>query len=421
MVLYDDPQQKGDGLQLPGLVGQGAESEEQGEVTAKVTARPYRGPVETIIFVDVDGVVNIGAADNRGLPFLLNEDNLQIAAQLRAAGAKTKGDCVERLLVCSQSLIGHGEEGSFSKFACPDKTDLSDVLVSRLAQVIAAAGPRRLVVLASSWRKPKHKERVRKLESDLSRSLGRPFCFDAATDLVDERTAADRLETIGSFLQKSDQTNLKRVLLLEDFFITPCSGWFCGNRHVNCVEDAEDYIRSRARNAQSDLKVKLVHTYAEAVSASGVVVGIGAGLVGRYLRQALSFVDAEAQRTAEEARAAALEQLPAMLGARSSPISRLGDIKGAVGKFARAGVRAHGGQVPSSAGWTASEEPTKTVAKALKGNRKGPSTALSNVGFKAKGEQLKNALIGQSTASPVYKLRTATGMVPSTTARVAAH
>eukprot|EP00929_Paragymnodinium_shiwhaense_P103087 TRINITY_DN66371_c0_g1_i2.p1 TRINITY_DN66371_c0_g1~~TRINITY_DN66371_c0_g1_i2.p1 ORF type:complete len:421 (+),score=67.63 TRINITY_DN66371_c0_g1_i2:65-1264(+) len=399
MVLYDDPQQKGDGLQLPGLVGQGAESEEQGEVTAKVTARPYRGPVETIIFVDVDGVVNIGAADNRGLPFLLNEDNLQIAAQLRAAGAKTKGDCVERLLVCSQSLIGHGEEGSFSKFACPDKTDLSDVLV----------------------RKPKHKERVRKLESDLSRSLGRPFCFDAATDLVDERTAADRLETIGSFLQKSDQTNLKRVLLLEDFFITPCSGWFCGNRHVNCVEDAEDYIRSRARNAQSDLKVKLVHTYAEAVSASGVVVGIGAGLVGRYLRQALSFVDAEAQRTAEEARAAALEQLPAMLGARSSPISRLGDIKGAVGKFARAGVRAHGGQVPSSAGWTASEEPTKTVAKALKGNRKGPSTALSNVGFKAKGEQLKNALIGQSTASPVYKLRTATGMVPSTTARVAAH
>lgn len=260
-------------------------------------------PVETVIFVDVDGVLNVGARSLDDSPLLVDQWNLRHAAAMRDRSdlPHIDQDCMERLLSVSEREIGRGEAGRYGKFAC-GQDHVSELLAARLAQIIQKAGPGRHVVLSSNWRRPERANEVRHLEAEVSRHLGGPFTFDARTADAEERSAGDRLRCIGDYLEKlcgsadaqrpSPQKALKKalkVLVLDDFFITPLSGWQCDGLSVQSALSVEIYLRGRAPHVRN-LEVKLVHTYDEWLTPKGVQVAIGAGLTQEQLRQAEEFV-----------------------------------------------------------------------------------------------------------------------------------
>jgi len=252
--------------------------------------------MDSVIFVDVDGVLNVGIQDDLGAPLLLNKGNILCANEMRGARHNGAGDrCVERLLSACDRKVGCGEKAStYADLACDDSSHVSGILAARLAEIISSAGENRAVVLSSNWRRPSHRTRVTNLEKEISKHLGSSFSFDAATPLCDERRAAERLRCIGNFLEemcKRREAGAKplRALVLEDFFITALDGWRCGGQAIDCEAKAEDYLKSRA-TAFPNLAVKLVHTYDEWKMPCGLTVQVGAGITEEQVVEAQDFL-----------------------------------------------------------------------------------------------------------------------------------
>merc|ERR1719270_787706 len=113
------------------------------------------------------------------------------------------------------------------------------------------------------------------------------------TPQCEEEVAADRLRSIGRHLESLSACGALplRVLVIDDFFLTPLSGWLCDDVEVSKAEDAEAYLRNCAPSA--DLRVKLVHTYASWETAAGLGVQVGCGITMAHLRQAEDFLEAE--------------------------------------------------------------------------------------------------------------------------------
>jgi len=233
-----------------------------------------------VIYVDVDGVLNVSARDASEVPILVDEGNLLFAAE--RDGNAFLSQKIKK--TPSMAALGSEEEHNFCKSACPGASPLSPVLTRRLAGLIQRAGPDRVVVLASDWRRGRHAGRVAELEGELSRHLGYTFSFDMQTDryCTLEKTAADRLRCIGnhmrSFFANSRACDRPlRVLVLEDFFMTLLDGWRCEDVEVRTAEDAEGYLRRCAPEA-ADVTVRLVHTYDEWRTHSGLRLQVGTGL-----------------------------------------------------------------------------------------------------------------------------------------------
>lgn len=249
---------------------------------------------DTLIFVDVDGVLNVGARDDGGAPVMLHSDGLEDALKLWGKHeTHPMRDTIERLVSISRRPLDHGEGTTFSRLASSGSAEVSDVLVGRLAELIRAAGERRLVVLSSRWKS--HLKRVQRLERSIAEHLQVPFKFDAKTAPDEASTPEGRLEAIGDFLagfwewRGSIQGSL-RALVLEDFHITPM-GWSCGGVVIPTVEAAEGYLRRRLLAAAASmpaptLDVKLVHTYDEWRTPRGLRVQVGAGLTLKFFCQA---------------------------------------------------------------------------------------------------------------------------------------
>eukprot|EP00401_Gymnodinium_catenatum_P080739 CAMPEP_0117567296 /NCGR_PEP_ID=MMETSP0784-20121206/57527_1 /TAXON_ID=39447 /ORGANISM="" /LENGTH=136 /DNA_ID=CAMNT_0005365149 /DNA_START=180 /DNA_END=587 /DNA_ORIENTATION=+ len=122
---------------------------------------PQEGPqdsrmIQVLIFVDIDGVLNVGIKDGDH-PIDLSEDNVMKAkfvtdpmnAKLMTRANRIAAD---RLLsVITRSLETAGESGpsTYEHFSCPTTSNVSDRFVERLAKLIEAAGPHRHVVLSS--------------------------------------------------------------------------------------------------------------------------------------------------------------------------------------------------------------------------------------------------------------------------------
>jgi len=179
----------------------------------------------------------------------------------------------------------------FADLTCDRATHIADVYASRLASLIEKAGNNCSVVLSSNWRKPSRASNVMRLEQIVSKYLGRTFCFDARTAPMAERCGIDRLQCLGDYLQKvgknsNDQEPL-RALVLEDFFISPLDGWSVGDSCIDAVDSAEDYLRMRAGRP---VDIKLVHTYDEWLSESGLRVQVGTGLVQHHFDAAFKFL-----------------------------------------------------------------------------------------------------------------------------------
>eukprot|EP00930_Biecheleria_cincta_P047405 TRINITY_DN32856_c0_g1_i1.p1 TRINITY_DN32856_c0_g1~~TRINITY_DN32856_c0_g1_i1.p1 ORF type:complete len:341 (-),score=57.83 TRINITY_DN32856_c0_g1_i1:245-1267(-) len=261
--------------------------------------------VDTIIYVDVDGVVNIGIADGDNLPLLLTKRDVRSALRALPNIASVSAEqhaAIQSLVAVGERLVGQGEEhdDTYLKFcAGDDGSSLSDILVHRLASIIDLAHQNSgsvHVVLASKWRKPQQLHRRKCLEEKISQSLGKSFEFDSTTALVTELNAADRIETIGDHLAlccaKSPNMGRARklqVLVLDDFFITALGRWECGGSKMSSCSKVESYLKSKAD--RPNVVVKLAHCYDEwKSSTAGRMVQVGSGLTALLTQEAKAFL-----------------------------------------------------------------------------------------------------------------------------------
>jgi len=251
-----------------------------------------------VIYVDVDGVLNVGARDFGEAPILLTEDSLNFAAERDDNPFLSQATrcSVDRIASLAMQDLGDEEEGTFCKLACPGSSQLSPVLIRRLAGLMQRAGPNRMVVLASNWRRGRQAgPKVAALEAALSQHLGYAFAFDAQTEGSSrEKLASERLRCIGEHLRSLFANGCSfdrplRVLVLEDFFVTPLDGWLCEGVEVRTNADAEGYLR-RCVPEEADLDVRLVHTYDEWQADSGLRVQVGTGLTLERCREAEQFL-----------------------------------------------------------------------------------------------------------------------------------
>jgi len=250
--------------------------------------------VNTWLFVDLDGVVNIGIRDDEGGMLDFNPTNLRRALKREEfLCCRSRDASARRILSVSNFELGHGEHATCMKFLASPQLHASDVLIDRLAQLISAAGSSRRVILTSRKRLRHHAERVFQIEDAISHSLGRPFSFDDRTPPCQDVHADQRLSLIGAYIAKhcnpSQQGTRVRVLVLDDFFATPLSGWRCDGVSMSSAEDVERYL-SECFADTSSASVRLLHTYDEWKTQDGLHVQIGSGLTMAHLCNGLHFL-----------------------------------------------------------------------------------------------------------------------------------
>lgn len=252
--------------------------------------------MDTLIFVDVDGVLNVGIGDPGNAPLELSIQNVSRALTMwdrRQSLSPEVRACAERVASVHSRKSCAAEGGTYAKLISADNS-LSEVAVGRLAKLIQAAGERCTVVLSSTWRLPKHVHRLKRLEEALSLHLGRPFTFGDRTSLNEDRTADGRLRCIGNYVAKHcarsgpASSNL-RVMLLEDFHVRPLGSWKCDGRMMNSPADVEEYLCACVPNSVN-ISAKLIHTYDEWLTESGLLVQIGCGLSKAHVCEGLNFL-----------------------------------------------------------------------------------------------------------------------------------
>lgn len=274
--------------------------------------------VDTVVFLDIDGVLNIGVKDQKGAPLLLNQSNVDYANAKRGglkpttswfggrqglSGERLK--VVERIVEFMDHDLGSSEEtGTYHKFTCGNECHVSPVLVERMAQIVDACGDNRSMVLSSNWRRPMFEQKKTGLEEKVSKLLNKPFFFDATTRQQEEKTPGDRLACIGEYVEGlyaeggAVPSRTLRILVLEDFFINPLQGWSCEGREIRCAGDVEEYLRQRAPKG-ADLAVKLIHPYDEWTTSTNMRMQVGAGLKLEDVREAEDFLARTSPVTSE--------------------------------------------------------------------------------------------------------------------------
>jgi hypothetical protein len=257
------------------------------------------GDIETLIFVDVDGVLNVAIKDPGQKALELSAGNVTIARDNWDNRGRLNEDfrsSVEQVVAtCERHLEDSAD--TLAEHASRDGTSLSELLLWRLAQIIRSAGSNSLVVLSSSWRN--ERRRVQQLEEALGRHLGGCFSFGAHTDACEESGAPEvRLQSIALFVEQhcarkppTSRAGRLRVLVLDDFHIRPFD-WSCEEVNIDGPQAVEQFLRSRAR-APIQVCLELVHPYDEWVNAAGLSVQVGTGLTDAHLRRALRFLGGE--------------------------------------------------------------------------------------------------------------------------------
>jgi len=252
--------------------------------------------IDTLIFLDVDGVLNVGVHDGPNVPIAFTSANLQLAVQMEAA-SKTSDihPVAERVLAVAARKVGHGEDGTYEKLIAHDSNDLSDLLVSRFVKLVQAAGSSCHLVFSSSWRLPRYSKRKQLLETCIAKHMGKPFTFEASTSLRKEQTPMDRLQIIGEYLvdfckhRASDAPLALRILVLDDFNSTALCGQECQGVCIDSPEAAECYLADLIGD-DFDVKVKIVYTYDSWTTEQGTPIAIGCGLTMEHFGVGLSFL-----------------------------------------------------------------------------------------------------------------------------------
>lgn len=251
-------------------------------------------PVETLIFLDIDGVLNIGIQDPGSAPLSFNEANFSIARKLFKANVKS--DIAEMLLAVMRMPTFDGDSSKYGDHLSRNDLDVCDIFVHRLVKIIRAAGSLARVVISSSWRRKKYEKNVQALEQIIGGYLGSEFKFSDGTAQSNETGAHDRIRLIGDYISgycsKDPIVPRLRVLVLDDFFYLPVKGITCGDTAIDSIETAQSYLAARAP-ATTEAKVKIVHTYMSSTLESGLEVQVGTGLSLRHVGEALTFLGTE--------------------------------------------------------------------------------------------------------------------------------
>jgi len=250
--------------------------------------------VETLLFVDIDGVLNVGIRDPSGNPLDLNELNLVNARKMWPTRQRRKArTCIERLVATGDRNLGYGEGSTYEKLVSDATTGVSDVLLARLARLIRSLGKQSRVVLSSTWRKPQHAKRLARLEAAISSHLGEPFAFHAKTDLDEDPSPGGRLAVIGDFISKHCATRDSalglRVLVLEDFHLRAMGDWSCNGQNMDSIVAVEKYLEAQVP-VHVKVCARVVHTYDEWVTEDGLPIQIGAGLTMEHFHRAQMFL-----------------------------------------------------------------------------------------------------------------------------------
>lgn len=259
--------------------------------------------VDTLIFQDVDGVLNIGIDDPGCGALMLSEDVVAHTRKTAKMWTPGRRENIMRVDAVINRELRHGDH-TYADFACgtsANRIDFSDRLVRRLAYIICIAGENAKVVLSSKWRWPRHQSRVDLLQRAISKHLGRHFVFQARTTLCNEPLGADRLRVIGNYLAelgaRRDVTRPLRVLVLDDFSIT---GFARGDMDTDGVtirspREGANYLRRRyyssskaSKGARMDCAI--VHTFDEWCTSDGLAVQVGAGLTLDCVCEAARFL-----------------------------------------------------------------------------------------------------------------------------------
>jgi len=245
---------------------------------------------KTLIFLDVDGVLNVSCKDPGRGALTLGVVNVRMAQQVRDRSHPKPGlDTAERVLAVNSCELCDGEEGTFSRFTSGE-SELCDKLVARLSWLIAATGDCQ-VVLSSTWRMPQHLRKVRCLEEEISRHIRRRFVLDERTELCADNSAVKRMTNIGNYLatQPFHRTHRSvRALILDDLGTTPFGDWSLDGEVVTCPGVAEAYLAKRGALAKED--VCFVHTYKQFTTSAGLQVQMGTGLTGPHMWSAAAFL-----------------------------------------------------------------------------------------------------------------------------------
>jgi len=251
--------------------------------------------VETLIFLDIDGVLNVGVRDPINESTSFTEANVSVARKLFKGEAKNDG--AEILLSVMHMQSCDGNSTKFGDFLSRNDLDVCDIFIHRLVEILRAVGrATRRVILSSSWRRPSSSAKVQQLENIISGYLSESFSFDDRTALVDEEGGHDRLRLIADYLaghcSKEVGKARVKVLVLDDFFYLPIQDFKCGDIIVDSSQAAEAYLEACATPSAA-LNVRIVHTYKRDMSPSGLELQIGTGLSLFHLGQALEFLGAK--------------------------------------------------------------------------------------------------------------------------------
>lgn len=262
-------------------------------ILAGMKARVWAPPVETWIFTDIDGVLNIEIDDpGRELASFDNHNINRAFEQADLPMRPRKGGergIAQRVIAtyhqeCEEDGVTYGQ------FAADSNTGVCDDLVVRFAELVRAAGKRRKVFLTSDWGSTTKSARlVRVLEKAISRRMGEEFAFEKRAPPTDAESVkpADRLRAIGDVLAKGGASSSLRVLVLDDFYASAISAWKCKGYTVNRAEDAEMYLQDRTHGTAV---VKVIHTYHEWMEAGGWTMRIGSGLTAGHFLRAHAFL-----------------------------------------------------------------------------------------------------------------------------------
>ncbi|CAL1143743.1 unnamed protein product [Cladocopium goreaui] len=274
-------------------------------------------PVEKVIFVDVDGVLNVGIKDDDG-SLLLNEQDLKKVKKLRAGLARfpkhvqhaIKRPASElRDIGTSEAvlseLLGHCKilfaAERHPTAACKGHAQLVGPFLERLAKLIQMAKGSH-VVLASKWQEltPLIERETPEIgdpqsstvaKGALAQELGVDFLFHGSTGREEVKTPASRLQSMARYLEefcrRRDGNGPLKVLILEDFHVVPLDGWLCDGQAIDSCAAVEQYLRSKV--PMQDVRVKLIHTY-ESWTEEGVEIQLGCGISEEHFREASKFL-----------------------------------------------------------------------------------------------------------------------------------
>eukprot|EP00405_Crypthecodinium_cohnii_P020390 CAMPEP_0206478194 /NCGR_PEP_ID=MMETSP0324_2-20121206/35886_1 /ASSEMBLY_ACC=CAM_ASM_000836 /TAXON_ID=2866 /ORGANISM="Crypthecodinium cohnii, Strain Seligo" /LENGTH=352 /DNA_ID=CAMNT_0053954409 /DNA_START=412 /DNA_END=1471 /DNA_ORIENTATION=+ len=274
---------------------------------------PVSSNVDTVFFVDIDGVLNVGIRDGHQSPLLLDKKSIESALSLWEARAKhPERNSIERLASVVRSEIGQGEASgvTYDTFACSSSRQFSDVLVNRFAKLLSVAGwqppAQRSVgdgcataVLTSTWRAPQYRSRLGQLEACVGKHLGTEFAFDDMTQLREEHSPEGRIRSIRSYLQAMCEERLEdsvaknrtlRVVVLDDFYNRPLQSVNVAGRAVDSALQLERAL-SACIPEGLDVQIKVLHTFTEWTTDSNLQVQVGCGICEDHLQEGIEFLE----------------------------------------------------------------------------------------------------------------------------------